>query len=231
MPDQTAEKQTTISVIIYMDNREADTAVAKILAKRCDLRSKQLTVSDYQLSQRVGVERKTVPDFLQSIVDGRLFVQLSDLKKTFSRPILLIEGTEDIFELRKIHPNAIRGALASIATDLEIPIIWTKSQLETAEMLYTIAKREQVQLKKSVQLRVKRTFRSTNQEQEFLIGGLPKISSVLARRLLKKFGTPERVFTAMAEQLQEVEGIGEKMAKKIRMLLTKKYEKWILDDE
>jgi Fanconi anemia group M protein len=219
------------SVIIYSDTREAGTAVAKILSKRCELCEKQLTVADYQLSERVGVERKTISDFLQSIIDGRLFEQLSDLKKTFSRPILLIEGTDDMFELRDIHPNAIRGALASIATDLKIPILWTKSQLETAELLYAIAKREQIQLKRNASLRVKPNFRSINQEQEFLIGGLPKISSVLAKRLLKKFQTPEAVFTAKPEQLQEVDGIGEKLAAKIRKLLTKKYEKWILDSD
>jgi len=218
------------NVIVYADTREASGIVSKILSKRCELREKMLSIADYQLSERVGVERKTVADFLQSIIDGRLFQQLTDLKKTFSRPILLIEGTDDMFGLRNIHPNAIRGALASIATDLKIPILWTRSQLETAELLFTIAKREQVQLKKGVQLRVKPNFRSTNQEQEFLIGGLPKISSVLARRLLKKFGTPEAVFTAKPEQLQEVDGIGEKLAKKIRKLVTRKYEKWILED-
>jgi len=218
-------------VIIHSDIREAGSAVAKILSKRCELREKMLSIADYQLSERVGVERKTIADFLQSIIDGRLFQQLTDLKKTFPRPILIIEGTDDMFELRDIHPNAIRGALASIATDLKIPILWTKSQLETAEMLYTIAKREQVQLKKGVQLRAKPTFRALNQEQEFLIGGLPKVSSVLAKRLLKKFGTPEAVFTAKPEQLQEVDGIGEKLAKKIRKLLTRKYEKWILDSD
>lgn len=219
------------SVIIHADTREGASAVIKILSKRCELREKQLSVADYQLSSRIGVERKTVADFLQSIVDGRLFQQLADLKKTFSCPILLVEGDEDMFKLRDIHPNAIRGALASIATDSKIPILWTKCQLETAELLYSIAKREQVQLKKGVQLRVKRQFRSTNQEQEFLIGGLPKISSVLAKRLLKKFGTPEDVFSANEQELQQVAGIGSKLAKKIRKLLTKRYEKSILEDD
>lgn len=222
---------TENNVTIYADVREACSAIPKILSKRCTVEQKQLSIADYQLSKRTGCERKTVSDFLQSIVDGRLFQQLGDLKKIFTCPILLIEGTDDIFDLRKIHPNAIRGALASIATDFKIPILWTKSQLETAELLYTIAKREQLQLKKSVQLRVKPNFRSINQEQEFLISGLPKISSILAKRLLKRFGTPQAIFTAKPEQLQEVEGIGEKLAKKIRKLLTKNYEKWILDDE
>ena len=225
-----SENDGNSAVIIYSDSREGGTAVAKILSKRCELREKLLTVADYQLSERVGVERKTVADFLQSITDGRLFQQLSDLKKTFSRPILLIEGDDDMFELRDMHPNAIRGALAAIATDLKVPILWTKSQLETAELLFTIAKREQVQLKRGIALRAKPAFRSLNQEQEFLVGGLPKISGVLAKRLLKRFETPERVFTATEEELKEVDGIGEKLAKKIRKLLTKKYEKSILED-
>lgn len=218
------------TVIIYSDNRESETAVAKVLSKRCELREKRLSVADYQLSERVGVERKTIADFLQSIVDGRLFHQLADLKKTFPRPILVIEGEEDMFALRDMHPNAIRGALASIATDLKVPILWTKSQLETAELLYAIAKREQVQLKRGVSLRVKPAFRSLNQEQEFLVGGLPKVSSVLAKRLLKKFGSPEKVFTASEADLQQVDGIGPKLAKSIRKLMTRKYEKSILED-
>jgi ERCC4-type nuclease len=47
---------------------------------------------------RVGVERKTVSDFLFSLIDGRLFSQLSSIKQMFSHPLLLIEGEEDIYK-------------------------------------------------------------------------------------------------------------------------------------
>ncbi len=62
-----------------------------------------------------------------------------------------------------------------------------------------------------------------------MVCGLPKINTVKAKNLLKRFGTVEKVFTATEEELKETEGIGEILAKRIRKLLTKRYEKSILD--
>lgn len=217
-------------ITIYADSREAGSKVVAILKNRCAVIENQLATGDYLLSDRVGVERKVAGDFLQSIVDGRLFRQLSDLKNTFAVPVVIIEGETLFDDNRKIHPNAIRGAVASIATEYSIPIIWTKNQLETAEMLIAIAKREQLELKNAVSLRGKRKFRSPNQMQEYLLAGLPKISTLTAKKLLKHFGSPEKVFAASEEQLKEVDGIGDKLAKKIRYILSKQYEKSILED-
>jgi len=218
------------NIIIYADNREMSSRIIKILSKHCRVEERQLAVADYLLSERVAVERKRVPDFLQSIVDGRLFKQLCEMRAQFEKPILLIEGEEDIYSERDIHTNAINGAFSAIILDMEIPILWTKNNLETAKMLFAIAKREQVQTKSGVCIRGKIKPKSLNQEQEFLLAGLPKISGVLARRLLKHFGSPEKVFNASLDELQEVEGIGDKLAKKIKKILSSKYEKSILED-
>lgn len=216
-------------IVIYADHRELNSRVASILKKHCELREKQLEVADYLLSDRVACERKTDKDFVASIVDRRLFGQLSNMKQ-FENPVLLIEGG-GIFETGiNVHPNAIRGALASIIVDYSIPIIWTGTPLESAQMLFAIAKREQLQEKRSVAIRGKRPTKSINQEQEFLVAGLPNVSTIKAKSLLKHFGTPEKIFTADEKELQKVEGIGKGMAKKIRELLRKKYEKSILED-
>jgi len=216
-------------IVIYADTREVNSKVVAILKKKCEVRKKQLN-TDYLLSKDVGCERKTSEDFLQSIIDGRLFRQLKSLKELYLCPVLIIEGIS-IFDChRNIHPNAIRGAIASIATEFSIPIIWTKNQLETAEMLYTIAKREQLDMKKSISIRTKKKFKSLNQMQEFLIAGLPKISTATARKLLKHFGTPEKLFIASESELMKVPGIGKELAKRIRNILTKGYEKSILED-
>jgi len=217
-------------IVVYADVREAASKVVSILKNRCRVREQQLITGDYILSKHVAAERKACDDFLQSIVDGRLFSQLIELKKSFRIPLLIIEGETLFNSERKIHPNAIRGAIASIATEMGIPIIWTKNQLETAEMLYTIAKREQTDRKKSVAIRVKKRFMSPNQIQEFLVSGLPKISTATAKKLLKHFGSPDKIFTASETDLRNVEGIGEKLARKIRYIITKKYEKSILED-
>jgi len=41
---------------------------------------------------------------------------LKALKEAYSVPILLIEGIE-LFGIRRMHPEAIRGALASVVVD------------------------------------------------------------------------------------------------------------------
>lgn len=217
------------SVVIYADHRELNSRVASILKKHCELREKQLEVADYLLSDRVACERKTDIDFVRSIVDRRLFEQLANMKQ-FECPVFLIEG-DGIFDTGiNVHPNAIRGALASIIVDYSMPMIWTRKPLESAQMLYAIAKREQLQEKRSVAIRGKRQAKSMNQMQEFLIAGLPKVSTIKAKSLLKHFGTPERLFAANEKELQGAEGIGKELAKRIRELLTKKYEKSILED-
>jgi Fanconi anemia group M protein len=217
-------------ILIYADKREMHSRVVPILKKKCCVEEKQLEVADYLLSEAVAVERKTCADFISSIVDGRLFKQLAEMKTNFEKPVLIIEG-DDIFNHdRKIHPNAILGAIASIAIDFSVPILWTKDQKETAAILFTIAKREQLENKKSVSLRGKRKAKSMNQQQEFLICGLPKISTTTAKKLLKHFDTPENIFTADEKELKKVKGIGKETARKIRDLLTSEYEKSILED-
>lgn len=218
---------TAKDIVIYADNREAKTKVVAILKKKCKLKQKQLDVADYLLSKKVCCERKTSEDFLQSIVDGRLFKQIKAMK-VYPQPLLIIEG--DVMESdRDIHPNAVRGALAAIACEFSIPIISTTCQYETAEMLLSIAKREQLGIKNSVGIRTKKKSVSMNQLQEFLVAGFPKVSTITAKRLLKHFRTPKAIFAASEAELMRVDGIGKKMAKNIRKILTKKYEKSILD--
>lgn len=218
------------SIVIYADTREISSKVTDILKRKCELREKKLEVADYLLSNRVAAERKTTSDFLQSIIDGRLFKQLAELKNNFDSPILIIEGTALFNNDRKIHENAVRGALASIAIDFRIPILWAESQHETAELLFAVAKREQLIQKNTIAIRGKKKMRSDNEQQRFIVAGLPGISTVTAEKLLKHFKTPEAIFCAPETELQKIEGIGKDMSRKIKYILTKKYEKSILDD-
>jgi len=221
-------KAISKGINIYADIREPSSIIS-FLEKNCTVKKKQLKSADYLLSKDVAVERKTTSDFIQSIIDKRIFQQLERMK-SFSSPILIIEGPHILSNDRNIHPNALRGAVASITVNFSVPIIWTRNEKETAEMLLMIAKREQEENGKSNSLRGKKKFLSKNQQQIFLISGLPKISNVTASRLLKHFKTPASIFAATEEELQKVEGIGNQMAKNIHSILHRKYEKSILED-
>lgn len=209
--------------MIFADNREFASRVVKELARLdCVVKPKQLEVGDYILSERVCAERKTAPDFLSSVIDQRIFGQLKSLKESFPKPVLIIEGY-DLYSERNVHPNAIRGALACIAVDYAIPILWTEGAEETAAMLFWIARREQVDEERCLAIRAQRKVETLREQQEFLVAGLPGVNTKRARKLLEKIGTPEKVFRASEDKLKKVEGIGDVMAKNLRKVLTEKY--------
>ena len=82
-----------MSVKIIMDNREVNPDVMdKLHELDTEIEKKQLPVGDFILSDRVCVERKTVSDFLQSLIDGRLFEQVKNMIENFEAPIIIVEG-------------------------------------------------------------------------------------------------------------------------------------------
>jgi Fanconi anemia group M protein len=163
-------------------------------------------------------------DFLQSIVDKRLMAQIVELRRNFQIPVLILEGVDELYAQRNIHPNAIRGTLASIAVDFDIPIIPTEDEEDTAQMLYAIAKREQEDNRRVVALRGERKPELLTEKQRFVVESLPHVSAVLADRLLEKFGSVEAVMATTQGELQEVDGIGEKKAADIRKVVKSKYK-------
>lgn len=214
---------TPEKVKVIVDHREVPSGIIHELAQLgIEVEARQLDVGDFILSDRVGVERKTVGDFLQSIVDKRLLSQARQLSETFERPVLILEG-EGLYWRRAIHPNAIRGALAALAVDFGISILPTQDEKETATILAIIARREQTELAREVALRGEAKGLTLPERQRFIVEGLPGVSAVLAERLLAHFRTPERVMAASEEELQEVPGIGRVKAKEIRRVLGSLY--------
>lgn len=227
MAEKTIQKTIPLSnITIYADFRERNSHVIRHLKGHdCNVIEKQLDVADFICSSRVACERKSIDDFLQSIVDQRVFRQLAVLKDSYERPLLILEGyLEGLFCGRHISPNAIRGALAHITVDLGVPVLWTNNAEETAAQLYWIARREQVECKKEISIRSARRPKTLIEKQVYLVSGLPGISNKLARRLLRHFKTPGKVFSVNTEDLKKVENIGEKKARKIRNILDSEYD-------
>ncbi|MCQ4152712.1 MAG: DEAD/DEAH box helicase [Archaeoglobi archaeon] len=212
-------EKTGIRVLV--DSREMRSEVVKLLREfGANLEIKNLEIADYVLSDRVAVERKTVDDFVDSLISDRLFQQLLKLK-TYPRPLIVLEG-ENIYR-RAVHPNAIRGAIATIVTDFGIPMIFTKDEKETAEFIFAIARREQEEKKREVVEHFGKTKRTLKEEQEYVVSALSGVGSVIAKNLLEHFQTIERIATASEKELMEVPKVGEKTAKRIRLLMTTPY--------
>lgn len=229
---QVPEKQKQLfdysgdSIQVYVDQREIRSGVARALEKAgVDITLVTLEVGDYILSDRVAVERKTDMDFLDSIIDKdrNIFNQLSDLARTYERPVLIIEG-ENLYTGRQIHPNAIRGVLASIALDFGIPIINSKDEEDTAALIQVMAKREQVDEKRTPSLHGRKSAMTLKEQQEYIVSSISNIGPAAAHKLLLHFGSVEKVMRASLEELMGVESIGPKTAHRIREVVGGEYK-------
>jgi len=206
--------------IVKVDKKELRSGIVDYLKNfGCKIEEKNLEIADYILSDRTAVERKTFQDLISSLKDLRFFRQMKELSK-FKKPVLLIEGFD---AMGNWNENSFFGAIASAILDYNVSIIWTKSKKESANFIYTGAKREQFKDKRSLSIRVKKKPASLKEEQKYLVAGLPYVNSVLAERMLKKFESPKKIFNATKEELMEVEKMGEKKAERILKVLKTKY--------
>ena len=228
---QIKENQTTLQqydsqvdkVRITVDHREyRSTVVRSLLKKGVIVQAEQLPVADYIVSSRIGIERKQVDDFLNSLMKGTLFSQLKKLRDAYARPFLIIEGI-GLFTKRNINHHAIYGTFVSIIVDFGISIITTEDPGDTADLLFITAKREQKKKNKDIVLRGGKDRKTTNETLQFILEGFPYVSSVIAKRLLEHFGSIHALVNASEDELQEVHGVGKTIAGSLHHIINSEF--------
>ena len=206
---------------IIVDERERKRGIPDLLKSvGMNLEMKTLPIGDYIVAPETIVERKSIRDLMASVFDGRLFDQCSRLKEHFENPIVLMEGNVDEIEEITENPLIFYGAISTVVLDFKIPVIPTPSAAHTAKLLVSMCSRKESH--KGPYL--KKIKKSTDLERQQLssLCSLPGIGEKFAVRMLEKFGTPMKVFTATTADLAKVEGLGEARAKKIKTVLDSK---------
>ncbi|CAJ36563.1 DEAD/DEAH box helicase [Methanocella arvoryzae] len=212
-------------VTVLTDTREMRSQVVKKLEEHgAKLDFRTLEVGDYVLSDRVCIERKTTDDFLSTIFDANrnMFEQIINMKHEFLRPMLIIEGS-GLYTKRRISPAAIQGIIASITIDYGVPVLFTADEAETASYIYSIARREQVDRKRSVHPHATKASQTLPERQEYLVSAISEVGPVIAKNLLRHFGSVKKIAEASAEELTAVERVGPKTAARIREIMDAEY--------
>ena len=214
------------TVAVVANQREMDANIARDLSRReeYEISLETLSVGDYVLSDRVVVERKSVADFVDSLVGGdrSVFEQVGAMARHYSRPIVVVEG-EGLYEQRDVHPNAIRGALSSLAVDFGASVLRTESEDDTTELLAVIAGREQSTADREVSVHGEKGTKTLSEQQEYVVASIAEIGPVTARSLLEEFGTVEGVMIATEDELQAADGVGRVTAERIREVIGSDY--------
>ena len=224
-----------MSFRIVVDERERNSRVPKFLIEDGALIDfARLSVGDYIIAPEIAIERKTISDLINSIYDGRLFIQCSDLIQFYSKPILLIEGNilnlqfenfsekqNDEIEITVEKILQIYDALATVALNFRIPIIHSPSANYTSKFLIILLNKA---IKSGITINgplIKRIKKGNHVQlqQLSILSSLPGVGDKLAIKLLKKFGTPSRAINASISELSLIPGFGKARAEKVKKIL------------
>ena len=200
--------------------------IKELLELNAEVQLERLESSDYLLSKDVAVEYKTQEDFIDSLIDGRFLQQLKTMKNVFHSPVVMVEGDRDIYSIRNLNPNSIRGMIAAITVSFGIPVIYTKNFKDSAAMLYAIAKREQEEKGKHFSLHGSKKPLDLFAQQEYIISSLPGVGPALAKPLLRKFKNIKNIINASEDELKQVDLIGDIKAKNIRKVVDNDYSEF-----
>ncbi|CAE8581490.1 unnamed protein product, partial [Polarella glacialis] len=142
---RTLDAMVTQKVVV--DMREFRSALPFMLYMRSlTIEPVTIPVGDYILSRDICVERKAIPDLIQSLASGRLFQQAQNMCQHYANPALLIEfDPGKSFALQNSYTIARRevdvgardllGKVALVVLHFpKLRMIWSPSQRFTADV-------------------------------------------------------------------------------------------------
>jgi ERCC4-type nuclease len=207
---------------IRIDTQEQRSGIPALLAAKPQVHIEltPLRVGDYDVGGdpcRV-FERKTASDFLISLAEGRLFTQLAALRKSRCAPILLLEGDPLRVDHSRMRPESIRGALAYIAAILHVPILPSGGPVESAHLVYAVAK--QCQVRHAARGPASGRRRASLPEQQMqIVLSLPGVGPATARAVCARFHSLHDLLSADAATLATVPGLSPARAAVLEQLL------------
>jgi len=209
MPDQ--------KIRIIADDREIPSGIPAMLrcVRESTVEIERFSTGDYIVGDRVVIERKTLEDFVESVVDGRLFRQASKMAKSRWRPLLLLEGDMRPGFPTDMRREAIDGALLSVTLAFNVAVIYSENAEQSGKIIAYCA--GQLARGGSGVFRFSgRSPKCPEARKLRVLQALPGIGRMRAKDLLRHFGSVEKCVSAGVKAIAEVEGVGKKTAQRIR---------------
>ena len=206
---------------IAVDDRERSSGVAEALSRRpgVNITTRRLSLGDYEVDDTLIVERKTLADFAVSVLDGRLFRQVSRLARDHEvRSCLILEGTAERYPRLAIPTPAFQGAIITVTLVFGVPVLRSATADETADLIVYAAR----QLQRRAALPSRRMGAkggSLRRTQLLLLQAVPMVGPMRAEALLETLGVPSQIANADADILAEVNGIGPTIAASIHRVM------------
>lgn len=121
---------------LRVDNRERGKCLKRLEeAEGVRLEMVELEFGDYVLPNNIVIERKSATDFILSVVDEGLWLNIENLKQTYDRIVYIIEGDPYV---ARFHQKAldVHRAFARMVVDYGIAVLPSADAEHTAMLIY-----------------------------------------------------------------------------------------------
>lgn len=211
--------------ILFIDNRERS-GLEQLVIKYCEknnlnFQMRQTLITDYCFAD-VGIEAKSIDDYLSSLYSGHLERQLQNIEDNYNSAILIIHGTLDqyIAKAKKSGRNipyvkafsSFIGSIARFSNDYDISILTFPNTSLAARFICKRFEKHGT-LGSSSTYRLMRKTATEDMRMDILMSS--GCSESIAKKLLEKHGSIIEIFSLTEKELQEIEGIGKVRAKRI----------------
>ncbi len=197
---------------LFVDSREPD-SIFKILDDlSISYKKEMLPVGDFVYNDIV-FERKEMNDMYKSIISGRIFDQVVQMKANFEKVYVLISRSYVSLH-EDSNPLIVVGSIASLCEKYNIKVLRVEDDKQLIIQMLKICE-------KSTEPKVIHTKRlGINNDDVYLsmLTCIPGVSIIRAGDILKRFSFLD-IFKASEKELLEVKGIGFKTAKEIKKFL------------
>ncbi|MGY6520129.1 MAG: ERCC4 domain-containing protein [Mongoliitalea sp.] len=203
---------------IYLDHREPEELMHTFLSfGNAIITRKHLYAGDIEMDDYLVIERKTLPDFFQSLKDGRLFSQVKRLQKLSKPTLLVVEDEKQGIHQHRFRQAAFQSLLFSIQWKFRIPVFFTRNILETVSLCFYCYRSFAGKKQSLGSLCAPRKKRVSSREIQLdMLARIPGIGKRRAMELLKTYGNIKGIIQSPD---LESSGIGPKTKKKLLEVL------------
>jgi len=204
--------------MIIVDSREPNKIIKALRNKKLSVKEEFLEVGDYLLDNGYAIERKD-KDLISSIQSNRLYEQLNNLCQ-FEHPILCIT-IQDLWKTfyfsrsRYIHRSYL-GTLTTLTIKYpNLKIMFLQDEEEFISYIASLDKKIHEDGNKERPAPLMRKAKSIKVRKENALTAIEGVSVGKSKKLLEEFGSIRNIANAKLADLQNVDGVGKKLAEKI----------------
>lgn len=220
---------TQIEYTLIVDSREKENTLNALNAYNIKYTIQTLTTGDFKITVPEGsvtVERKTMPDFIGSLLSGRLEEQMRRLSKEHC-PGLVLTGSFAEYrrhaKTTKFTMDHVVGAVASCVVKYGLRfVIWIQSidnQPHATGVALTAKIIKKIAEGKLDQIPDRKLRNYEDNPQREIVRLLFGVPSNVAQELLNTFKCIRKIMDASNDQLIVVKGMGRTRIAKMRKIL------------